>query len=304
MTDFSTSVCPGRRRSPTTMPGYRARRPPRSKGRHYRASRSQKTPGVPRAASGRWGTASWWAVGETRFAMGVARRASAHRLRLPLPPWFRSSPATRTRVVRWRPGVRGVAGACGVRSGGRSSGGDVAVSERATGEDETAASWAPSVSAMGQRPSFTGYPFTLGVASGEPVSSGVVLWTRLAPEPLGGGGVGAEPVDVGWEVAEDEAFGRVVQRGTVVARAAWAHSVHVEVSGLEPARWYFYRFMAGDEVSPVGRTRTAPAAAELARQLRLGVGSCQHFEQGFYAAHRHLEGRGSGCDGVCGRLHL
>ena len=76
----------------------------------------------------------------------------------------------------------------------------------------------------------------------------------------------------------------------MIARAAWAHSVHVEVSGLEPARWYFYRFMAGDEVSPVGRTRTAPAAAELARQLRLGLGSCQHFEQGYYAAHRHLQG--------------
>jgi alkaline phosphatase D len=140
-----------------------------------------------------------------------------------------------------------------------------------------------------QRPSFTGYPFTLGVASGEPVASGVVLWTRLAPEPLNGGGVGADPVVVGWEVADDERFGRVVQSGTVTARAAWAHSVHVEVSGLEPARWYFYRFTAGDEVSPVGRTRTAPAPAEVPPQLRLGLGSCQHFEQGYYAAHRHLQ---------------
>ena len=99
--------------------------------------------------------------------------------------------------------------ACGVRSGGRSSGGDVAVGERVTGEDGTAAWWAASVSPAGQRASFTGYPFTLGVASGEPASSGVVLWTRLAPEPLGGGGVGAEPVVVGWEVADDAAFGRV-----------------------------------------------------------------------------------------------
>ena len=85
------------------------------------------------------------------------------------------------------------------------------------------------------------------------------------------------------------AFGRVVQRGTVVARAAWAHSVHVEVSGLEPARWYFYRFMAAGEVSPVGRTRTAPLLAELPQQLRFGLGSCQHFEVGYYAAHRHLK---------------
>jgi alkaline phosphatase D len=138
------------------------------------------------------------------------------------------------------------------------------------------------------RPSFTGYPFTLGVASGSPLPSGVVLWTRLAPEPLSGGGMGAEAVTVGWEVAEDEAFGRVVQRGAADARPAWAHSVHAEVTGLEPARWYFYRFIAGDEVSPVGRTRTAPAVEELPPQLRFGLGSCQHFEHGFYAAHRHL----------------
>jgi alkaline phosphatase D len=157
------------------------------------------------------------------------------------------------------------------------------------GDEAFATWWSPSEGPASERPSFTGYPFTLGVASGEPLSAGVVLWTRLAPEPLNGGGVGADPVVVGWEVAEDEGFGRVVQSGTVVAQAAWAHSVHVEVSGLEPARWYFYRFTAGDELSPVGRTRTAPSAGELAQHLRIGLGSCQHFEHGYYAAHRHLE---------------
>ena len=161
--------------------------------------------------------------------------------------------------------------------------------EPVAGEDAFARWWSPSESRSAEGPRFTGYPFTLGVASGEPVSSGVVLWTRLAPEPLSGGGVGADPVAVDWEVSEDERFGRVVQRGTVVARAAWAHSVHVEVSGLEPARWYFYRFMAAGEVSPVGRTRTAPLLAELPQQLRFGLGSCQHFEVGYYAAHRHLK---------------
>ena len=160
--------------------------------------------------------------------------------------------------------------------------------ESVAGEDAFARWWSPSESRAVEGPSFTGYPFTLGVASGEPVSSGVVLWTRLAPEPLNGGGMGADPVAVDWEVSEDEAFGRVVQRGTVAARAAWAHSVHVEVSGLEPERRYFYRFMAGAEVSPVGRTRTAPLPAEVPQRLRLGLGSCQHFEVGFFAAHRHL----------------
>jgi alkaline phosphatase D len=141
-------------------------------------------------------------------------------------------------------------------------------------------------------PTFVGYPFTLGVASGSPRPRGFVLWTRLAPDPLHGGGVEPNAVVVRWEVAEDERFARVVKSGSVEARRAWAHSVHVEVTGLEPSRWYFYRFMAGSEVSPVGRTRTAPATTELPPQLRFGLGSCQHFEYGFYAAHRHLAAEG------------
>jgi alkaline phosphatase D len=150
----------------------------------------------------------------------------------------------------------------------------------------------PSDSVATERPSFIGYPFTLGVASGSPSPTGVVLWTRLAPDPLNGGGMAADAVVVRWEVAEDERFGQVVQRGSVDARSAWAHSVHVEVTGLEPGHWYFYRFIAGDEVSPVGRTRTAPAADELPQRLRFGLGSCQHFEYGYYAAHRHLAAEG------------
>jgi alkaline phosphatase D len=164
--------------------------------------------------------------------------------------------------------------------------------ERAALAHALAAWQSPSDALATERPRFTGYPFTLGVASGAPLSSGVVLWTRLAPEPLNGGGVGADAVVVRWEVAEDELFARVVQRGTVDALPARVHSVHVEVVGLEPARWYFYRFIAGDEVSPVGRTRTAPAVAEVPQQLRFGLGSCQHFEHGYYAAHRHLNAEG------------
>jgi alkaline phosphatase D len=147
---------------------------------------------------------------------------------------------------------------------------------------------APNDEVATARPSFVGYPFTLGVASGSPLPNGVVLWTRLAPDPLHGGGVDPDAVVVRWEVAEDEGFARVVQQGSVDAVRAWAHSVHVEVTGLEPSHRYFYRFLAGSEVSPTGRTRTAPAAAELPPQLRFGLGSCQHFEHGYYAAHRHL----------------
>ena len=78
-------------------------------------------------------------------------------------------------------------------------------------------------------------PFTLGVASGDPLPDGVVLWTRLAPEPLaldGLGGMPSRPVPVYWEVATDDAFRRVVAQGTELARPEQAHSVHVEVSGL------------------------------------------------------------------------
>jgi alkaline phosphatase D len=138
------------------------------------------------------------------------------------------------------------------------------------------------------QPSFTGYPFALGVASGQPSPTGVVLWTRLAVEPLrAGGGIDPVPVAVGWEVAEDERFARVVARGTAEARPQAAHSVHVEPAGLQPARWYFYRFTAGSEASPVGRTRTSPAATDAA-PLRLALASCQSFEDGYFGAHRQL----------------
>ena len=146
----------------------------------------------------------------------------------------------------------------------------------------------PSDTLAVERPSFTGYPFTLGVASGSPFTTGVVLWTRLAPEPLGGGGAGPDAIVVRWELAEDEGFGRIVQSGSVDAVPAWGHSVHVPVAGLAPGHWYFYRFMAGDEVSPVGRTRTAPPSTDAVPRLRFGLASCQHFEHGYFVAHRHL----------------
>jgi alkaline phosphatase D len=140
-----------------------------------------------------------------------------------------------------------------------------------------------------ERPRFGVYPFTLGVASGSPLPTAVVLWTRLAPKPLDGGGLGSGAFPVDWEVAHDEGFRQVARRGRVEAVPALAHSVHVDVRGLEPARSYFYRFRAGDTVSPIGRTRTAPAADESPRQLRYGFASCQHFEVGYFAAYRHLE---------------
>jgi alkaline phosphatase D len=136
---------------------------------------------------------------------------------------------------------------------------------------------------------FASDPFTLGVASGYPEPNAVVLWTRLAPEPLvPGGGMPVAPVEVAWEVGSDAALATVVRRGTTYATPDWAHSVHVEVTGLTPARDYWYRFTSGGAQSPVGRTRTAPARGTQPARFTLAVASCQHYEQGHYAAYRGL----------------
>jgi alkaline phosphatase D len=130
--------------------------------------------------------------------------------------------------------------------------------------------------------------FTLGVASGDPAPDGVVLWTRLAPDPVHGGGMPARRVPVRFEVATDRTFRHVRARGERDARPELAHSVHVEVHGLEPDREYFYRFRAEGEVSPVGRTRTAPAPWACKNRLRFAFASCQDYQAGFYTAHHHL----------------
>jgi len=132
-------------------------------------------------------------------------------------------------------------------------------------------------------------PFTLGVASGYPRADGGVLWTRLAPEPLApAGGMPAEPVQVRWEIAEDPEFRRLAVAGSAYATPQWGHAVHVEPYGLAPAQDYWYRFHAGGATSPVGRLRTAPIPGELASHMRIGVGSCQHYAQGWYSAYRHV----------------
>jgi len=140
--------------------------------------------------------------------------------------------------------------------------------------------------AAGLAPAFTAHArapdqprFALGVASGHPRPDGIVLWTRLTGEPL------PPEVPVQWELAEDEGFRRIVARGSELAEAAWAHSVHAEPAALKPGRWYWYRFSALGQRSPVGRTRTAPAP-DAATGLRFAIASCQRFDTGHYAAWR------------------
>jgi alkaline phosphatase D len=133
-----------------------------------------------------------------------------------------------------------------------------------------------------------GYPFSLGVASGSPLRDSVILWTRILSDPLDAGSAPRMAVPLRWEVAHDEAFRRIAARGSAIATPELAHSVRVNVTGLQPGRWYWYRFMLGDAVSPVGRTRTAPAAGDMPDMLKLAVASCQHWEFGSYAAHRYI----------------
>lgn len=145
--------------------------------------------------------------------------------------------------------------------------------------------WLPRSAWSQQR--FAGNPFGLGVASGSPTHESIVLWTRLRAPGLFQG-LGKEPVTVRWELAHDEQFARVAQSGQAQALAELAHSVHVNVAGLEPDRWYFYRFMVGDAVSATGRTRTFPAPDAEAQKLRLAYASCQRWDHGYFSAWRHM----------------
>lgn len=142
--------------------------------------------------------------------------------------------------------------------------------------------------AVKRKASFAADPFQLGIASGDPAADGFVIWTRLAPEPVEGGGMPNLPFEVRWQVAADEGMKRVVRQGTTLATPQLGHSVHVELAGLLPDRPYWYRFAAGDAESPIGRGRTTPAPDALPERLRFAFASCQHYETGLYTAYEHM----------------
>ena len=157
-----------------------------------------------------------------------------------------------------------------------------------------AGAWGSARTPAAPRTVRAGDPFTLGIASGDPAADSVVLWTRLAPDPLaadGRGGMPPVPVPVAWEVAEDEQLRRVVRRGTVLATPELGHAVHPEAGGLLPDREYFYRFRVlgpGGALSPVGRTRTTPRPGDAPSSLSFAFASCQNWADGFYTAYDHM----------------
>jgi alkaline phosphatase D len=135
--------------------------------------------------------------------------------------------------------------------------------------------------------------FLHGVASGDPLPDGILLWTRVTPTPeaVPGSGLGPD-TEVGWIVARDKAFTNVVAKGSVTATAASDHTVKADVRGLAPATDYWFRFTAGGTDSPAARTRTAPAADAAVANLRFGVVSCANWEAGYFSSYRHLAARG------------
>ena len=139
------------------------------------------------------------------------------------------------------------------------------------------------------KPTFLNYPFSLGVASGDPSADGAVLWTRLAPVPLDpDGGMPQVPVEVSFEVARDDRFRQIVSTGKVLARPEAAHSVHIELNGMQPSEKLFYRFQSGDVTSPTGSFTTAPAFGAKVEKMRIAWASCQHYEQGFFTPYQDL----------------
>ena len=132
-------------------------------------------------------------------------------------------------------------------------------------------------------------PFTLGVASGDPLPDGALLWTRLVPDRSQPDfGLPASAVDVRWEIANDHQMQKIVRSGNVAATPELNHSVRVDVRGLKPGREYFYRFHSGGATSPVGRTRTAPALNTAQDRFRFAFASCQNYEPGYFTAHRDI----------------
>lgn len=131
-------------------------------------------------------------------------------------------------------------------------------------------------------------PFLLGVASGSPSDSSIVLWTRLIDEGIFSSNLPNLPIEVKWEIAKDRQFLQIVQSGISLAVPALAHSVHVEVNQLPPNQWFFYRFQVGDQVSAIGRTRTLPDPNQAIDQLKLAYASCQNYEHGYFTAYKFM----------------
>lgn len=114
-------------------------------------------------------------------------------------------------------------------------------------------------------------PFFHGVASGDPLSDRIILWTRVTTED--------PSVSVDWQIATDTAFVNVVNSGTVMTDTSVDNTVKVDATGLSPSTWYYYRFTAYGRHSSTGRTRTAPSGNT--DSLRFAIVACSNFQADF-----------------------
>ncbi len=125
-------------------------------------------------------------------------------------------------------------------------------------------------------------PFYHGVASGDPLSDRVIIWTRVTPTVFGS-------MSVNWEMATDTLFTSVVNSGSVTTDSSLDYTVKVDVTGLNPNTWYYYRFHSGGAFSIAGRTKTLPVGN--VDSIRLAIFSCSDFQTGYFNAFRDVASR-------------
>lgn len=130
-------------------------------------------------------------------------------------------------------------------------------------------------------------PFTLGVASGDPDTESVVLWTRLAIDALNGGAMPDEDIDVLWEMSTTESFDEITIAGIATASPQYGHSIHVIAAPANVTGLLHYRFRLGDYTSPIGTTRLSPSSDSL-EPVKIASASCQNWTAGFYTAYHDM----------------
>lgn len=133
-------------------------------------------------------------------------------------------------------------------------------------------------------------PFVHGVASGDPLPNSAVLWTRITTNE--------SQVTVAWQVSTTETFAEIAAEGTVLTDSTSDYTIHIDPLTLRPGTVYFYRFevLTGQyagKVSPIGRTKTAPAPGSALDELTFAVASCANWESGYFSAYRDMANRAS-----------
>lgn len=123
--------------------------------------------------------------------------------------------------------------------------------------------------------------FTHGIASGDPISNAVVLWTRLTPDNSMNG-----YINVIWEIDKESDFSSLAAFGTVLTNASRDWTVKVDATGLEPGETYFYRFRVGETLSPIGQTKTLPSGS--LESARFAVVSCANWQHGYFNGYDHI----------------